>query len=49
MNKIISRLLVYKDIPEDSILIRLAQIISEANMEGYDKDSLRNRVLVAIN
>jgi len=49
VNKIISRLLVYKDIPEDSILIRLAQIISEANMEGYDKDSLRNRVLVEIN
>lgn len=44
MNNIVSNLLLYGDLPEDSILIELSDIFSEFNSKKYDEDELRSRV-----
>lgn len=44
MNNIVSNLLLYGDLPEDSILMELSEIFSEFNSKKYDEDNLRSRV-----
>lgn len=44
MNHIISNLLIYGDIPEDSILMELGKICKELSGEQTSKDELRTRV-----
>ncbi|MBP5773026.1 MAG: ATP-binding protein [Eubacterium sp.] len=44
MNNIVSNLLLYGDLPEDSILMELSEIFSEFNSKKYDADDLRARV-----
>ena len=44
MNNIVSNLLLYGDLPEDSILMELSDIFSEFNSKKYDEDELRSRV-----
>ena len=44
MNNIISNLVLYGDIPEDSILMELSDIFSEFNSKKYDEDVLRTRI-----
>lgn len=43
MDKIVSELLIYGDLAEDSILARLATICREARREGADREALRAR------
>ena len=44
MDKIVSELLIYGDLPEDSILMQLSDICREVKEEGYQKDTLVKRV-----
>lgn len=44
MNHIISNLLIYGDMPEDSILMELGKICKELSREQVSKDELRTRV-----
>lgn len=44
MNHIISNLLIYGDMPEDSILMELGKICKELSREQSSKDELRTRV-----
>ena len=44
MNSIVSRLLIYGDLPRDSILASLAEICSEAKGKDCNKNDLRCRV-----
>lgn len=44
MNHIISNLLIYGDMPEDSILMELGKICGELSREQVSKDELRTRV-----
>ena len=41
MNNIVSNLMLYGDLPEDSILLELSGIFSEFNSKKYDEDVLR--------
>ncbi len=44
MNNIVSNLLLYGDLPEDSILMELSDIFSEFNSKKYDEDKLRTKI-----
>ena len=44
MNNLISNLVLYGDIPEDSILMELSDIFHEFETRGYDADDLRTRI-----
>lgn len=44
MDKIVSELLIYGDLPEDSILMQLSDICRKVKEEGYQKDTLVKRV-----
>ena len=43
MDQIVSELLIYGDLPEDSILIRLSDIAAELKKADYDKNALRRK------
>lgn len=43
MDQIVSELLIYGDLPEDSILIRLSDIAAELKKADYDKKALRRK------
>ena len=40
MNDIVSKLLLYGDMPEDSILMELCNICREVKKDNYEKDKL---------
>ena len=44
MNNIVSNLLLYGDLPEDSILMELSDIFGEFNSKKYDEDKLRTKI-----
>ena len=44
MYKIVAKLLMYGDMPKDSILMQLADICKEADQENFDKEELVGRV-----
>ena len=44
MNNIVSNLLLYGDLPEDSILMELSDVFATFNSKKYDEDDLRTRV-----
>ena len=44
MDKIVSKLLIYGDMPKDSILMELAAICRDANRPDFDKEELVSRV-----
>ena len=44
MNNIVSNLILYGDLPEDSILMELSSVFSEFNTGKFDADDLRARV-----
>ena len=44
MNNIISNLLLYGDLPEDSILMELSDIFATFNSKKYDEDKLRTKI-----
>ena len=44
MNNIVSNLLLYGDLPEDSILMELSDVFATFNSKKYDEDDLRARV-----
>ena len=44
MNNIVSNLLLYGDLPEDSILMELSDVFSEFNSRKYDADKLRTKI-----
>ena len=48
MYRYISKLIVYRNIGEDSILFRLAQIIREFDSGNFEKEDLSNRILSEI-
>ena len=44
MDKIVSKLLIYSDIPQDSILLQLASVCSELRKGEYDKEDLITKI-----
>lgn len=48
MNKLVSKLLIYGDMPKDSILMELSAICQEAESSDFHKEELINRVLSPI-
>ncbi|MBR2191523.1 MAG: DUF815 domain-containing protein, partial [Eubacterium sp.] len=44
MNNIISNLLLYGDLPEDSILMELSDLFATFNSKKYDEDKLRTKI-----
>ncbi len=44
MEKIVSKLLIYGDMPEDSVLMQLAQVCKELHSGSYDKEELISRI-----
>ena len=44
MNDIVSKLLLYGDMPEDSIIMQLCQICKEAKKDNFEKDVLVTKV-----
>ena len=48
MNNLVSKLIIYRNIGEDSILFRLAEIFRDFNSGSNDKADLSNRVLSEI-
>ena len=44
MNNIVSNLLLYGDLPEDSILMELSDIFATFNSKKYDEDKLRTKI-----
>ena len=44
MDKIVSKLLIYSDIPKDSILLQLASVCSELRKGEYDKEDLITKI-----
>ena len=45
MNRAISKLIVYREVKNNSILGRIADICGQLHVIGYDKEDLRSRVL----
>ena len=48
MYHLTSKLVIYRDLPKDSILLRLADIYKDFDSEGYDVTELTDRVLTEI-
>ena len=48
MNEIVSNLLVYGSLPEDSILWQLADICEKLKNQTESKDALRGRVFLSL-
>ena len=44
MNQIISKLIIYGDLPKDSILMELADICEQVKSDRYNKDELITRI-----
>ena len=44
MNNIVSNLLLYGDLPEDSILMELSDIFATFNSKKFDEDKLRTKI-----
>ena len=44
MYKELSRLIMYSNIGEDSIIVKLGQIIREFDSGNYDSDDIRSRI-----
>ena len=44
MHNIVSKLLIYGDMPKDSILMELSSIIREFKGENYKKDEIITRI-----
>ncbi|MBR2213076.1 MAG: ATP-binding protein [Eubacterium sp.] len=44
MNNIVSNLLLYGDLPEDSILMELSDVFATFNSKKYDADKLRTKI-----
>ena len=48
MNRLVSKLLIYGDMPKDSILMELSAICQEAESSDFHKEKLINRILSPI-
>ena len=44
MEKIVAKLLIYGDLPEDSILMELSDIFATFNSKKFDEDKLRTKI-----
>ena len=44
MYRIVSNLIIYGDMPKDSILIRLSEIFKDLEKSDFDKEELISRV-----
>ena len=44
MDKIVSKLLIYSDIPKDSILLQLSSVCSELRKGEYNKEDLITKI-----
>ncbi len=44
MDRIVSKLLIYSDIPRDSVLMEVADVCNKVRIDGYDKEALITKV-----